>query len=169
MIGLATANARKVTGCVWVRGQARDGTTRFYRLLTAYVIRKGLRVTLAIRFVLPEYELVGLLDEVLKSLKKQGLQVACLYLDKGFASIDVMAYLTRHAQPALIACPIRGKTGGTARAVSWPSKSSHEAYLCVWQSVVRGAVGCLPQFHHRPPHQADEAAGHLVALHLDSA
>jgi len=98
---------------LWVRGQARDGTTRFYRLLTAYVIRKGLRVTLAVRFVLPEQELVGLLDEVLKSLKKQGLHVACLYLDKGFASIEVMAYLTRHAQPALIACPIRGKTGGT--------------------------------------------------------
>ena len=98
---------------LWVRGQARDGTPRFDRLLTAYVIRKGLRVTLAVRFVLPEQDLVGLRDEVLKSLKKQGLQLACLYLDKGFASIEVMLYLTRHAQPALIACPIRGKTGGT--------------------------------------------------------
>jgi hypothetical protein len=98
---------------LWVRGQARDGTTRFYRLLTAYVIRQGLRVTLAVRFVLPEQDLVSLLAEVLKSLKKQGLQLACLYLDKGFASIDVIAYLTRQAQPALIACPIRGKTGGT--------------------------------------------------------
>jgi hypothetical protein len=111
---------------LWVRGRARDGTTRFYRLLTAYVIRKGLRVTLAVRLpmspargrggpvrVWPEREVVGLLDEVLKSLKKQGLRVACLYLDKGFASIEVMAYLTRRAQPALMACPIRGKTGGT--------------------------------------------------------
>jgi putative transposase len=98
---------------LWVRGQARDGTTRFYRLLTAYVIRKGLRVTLAVRFVLPDQDLISLLSDVLKSLKKQGLHVACLYLDKGFATIEVMAYLTRQAQPALIACPIRGKTGGT--------------------------------------------------------
>jgi len=98
---------------LWVRGKARDGTTRFYRIATAYVILKGLRVTLALRFVLPEREVVSLLDDLLKSLKKQGFQITCLFLDKGFASIAVMDYLTRRAQPALIACPIRGKTGGT--------------------------------------------------------
>jgi len=98
---------------LWVRGKARDGTTRFYRIATAYVILNGLRVTLALRFVLPERDLVSVLDDVLKSLKKQGFLIACLFLDKGFASIAVMAYLTRRAQPALIACPIRGKTGGT--------------------------------------------------------
>ena len=98
---------------LWVRGKARDGTTRFYRIATAYVMLKGLRVTLALRFVLPEMEVVSLLDDLLKSLKKQGFQIACLFLDKGFASIAVMEYLTRRAQPALIACPIRGKTGGT--------------------------------------------------------
>jgi hypothetical protein len=98
---------------LWVRGKARDGTTRFYRIATAYVMLNGLRVTLALRFVLPDREIVSLLDDVLKSLKKQGFQIACLFLDKGFASIAVMEYLTRRAQPALIACPIRGKTGGT--------------------------------------------------------
>jgi putative transposase len=98
---------------LWVRGKARDGTTRFYRIVTAYVILNGLRVTLALRFVLPERALVSLLDDVLKSLKKQGFPIACLFLDKGFASIAVMEYLTRRAQPALIACPIRGKAGGT--------------------------------------------------------
>ena len=98
---------------LWVRGKARDGTTRFYRIATAYVILNGLRVTLALRFVLPDLNLVSLLADVLKSLKKQGFQIACLFLDKGFASIAVMDYLTRQAQPALIACPIRGKTGGT--------------------------------------------------------
>jgi putative transposase len=98
---------------LWVRGKARDGTTRFYRIATAYVILKDLRVTLALRFVLPEQAVVSLLDDLLISLKKQGFPIACLFLDKGFASIAVMDYLTRHAQPALIACPIRGKTGGT--------------------------------------------------------
>jgi putative transposase len=98
---------------LWVRGQARDGTTRFYRIATAYVMLNGLRMTLALRFVLPEMETVSLLADLLKSLKTQGVQIACLFLDKGFASIAVMEYLTRRAQPALIACPIRGKTGGT--------------------------------------------------------
>jgi len=107
---------------LWVRGQARDGTTRFYRITTAYVILNGLRVTLALRFVLPELDVVSLLDDLLKSLKKQGLQIAGLLLDKGFASIAVMDYLTHRAQPALIACPIRGKTGGT-RALCQGRKS----------------------------------------------
>jgi putative transposase len=98
---------------LWVRGKARDGTTRFYRIATAYVMLNGLRVTLALRFVLPEMTVVSLLEDVLKSLKKQGFQIACLFLDKGFASIAVMEYLARRQQPALIACPIRGKTGGT--------------------------------------------------------
>ena len=105
---------------LWVRGKARDGTTHFYRIATAYVMLNGLRVTLALRFVLPDGEIVGLLAELLKSLKKQGFQIARLFLDKGFASIAVMAYLTRHAQPALIACPIRGKTGGTRALCQGP-------------------------------------------------
>src|SRR5215510_9238377 len=38
---------------LWVRGKAKDGTTRFYRVATAYLILDGLRVTLALHFVLP--------------------------------------------------------------------------------------------------------------------
>lgn len=37
------------------RGQARDGTTRFWRVATAYVMKAGQRVTVAICYVLPEY------------------------------------------------------------------------------------------------------------------
>ncbi len=115
---------------LWVRGKARDGTTRFYRIATAYVILNGLRVTLALRFVLPDMELVSLLDDVLKSLKKQGFRIACLFLDKGFASIAVMEYLTRRAQPAVSACPIRGKTGGT-RALCHGRKSYRTTHTFV--------------------------------------
>lgn len=115
---------------LWVRGKARDGTTRFYRIATAYVILNGLRVTLAVRFVLPDRGVVSLLADLLKSLKKQGLQIAYLLLDKGFASIAVMDYLTRHRQPALIACPIRGKTGGT-RALCRGRKSYRTTHTFV--------------------------------------
>lgn len=106
----------------WVRGQARDGTTRFYRVATAYVMRHGLRVTLAVRFVLPGDTVVGVLDDLLKHLKKLGIRVGCLFLDKGFAGIAVSDYLERRGQAALIACPIRGKTGGT-RALCCGRKS----------------------------------------------
>jgi putative transposase len=107
---------------LWVRGKAKDGTTRFYRVATAYLVLNGLRVTLALRFVLPGDDTVSVLATLLSRVKTQGLQVSCLLLDKGFASVAVMDYLTRQGQAALIACPIRGTTGGT-RALCQGHKS----------------------------------------------
>ena len=43
----------------WVRGRAKDGTTRFFRIATAYVIHRGLRLSLA--FVLPQDDTVTVL------------------------------------------------------------------------------------------------------------
>jgi hypothetical protein len=98
---------------LWVRGQAKEGTTRFYRVATAYVVLNGLRLTLALCFVLPDDDTVSVVATLLKRVKRLGIAITCLLLDKGFASIGVMAYLASQPQPALIACPIRGTTGGT--------------------------------------------------------
>jgi putative transposase len=98
---------------LWVRSKAKDGTTRFYRVATAYVVLKGLRVTLAIRFVLPNDDTVSVLDKLLRFLAELNIDIHRLFLDKGFAGIAVMDYLAFHRFSALIACPIRGKTGGT--------------------------------------------------------
>jgi hypothetical protein len=107
---------------LWVRGKAKDGTTRFYRVATAYLVLNGLRLTLALHFVLPDDDTVSVLDILLKRVQAQGLQVSCLLLDKGFESIAVLEDLTRRGQAALIACPIRGTTGGT-RALCQGHKS----------------------------------------------
>jgi len=99
---------------LWVRGKAKDGTTRFYRVATAYLILNGLRVTLALHFVLPEDDAVGVVDRLLRRVQAQGIEVSCLLLDKGFESIAMMAYLTRQGQAALIACPIRAPPAARA-------------------------------------------------------
>jgi putative transposase len=112
---------------LWVRGKAKDGTTRFYRVATAYLILKGLRVTLALHFVLPDDETVGVVDRLLRRVHAHGIRISCLLLDKGFESIAMMEYLTRQGQAALIACPIRGTTGGT-RALCQGRKSYTTAY-----------------------------------------
>lgn len=112
---------------LWMRGRAKDGTTRFYRVATAYVMVKNLRMTLAIRFVLPGDDLVTILDDLLKRLKTQGIQIKRLFLDRGFDGIAVMDYLTRCQQPALIACTIRGRTGGT-RALCQGGRSYRTQY-----------------------------------------
>ena len=107
---------------LWVRGKATDGTTRFYRVATAYVRLNGLRVTLALHCVRPPQDPGSGLDTLLTALQRQGIRVAGRYLDKGFDGIAVMAYLTRRQQPAVSACPVRGRTGGTrARCRGTPS------------------------------------------------
>jgi putative transposase len=112
---------------LWVRGQAKDGTTHFYRIATAYVILNGLRVTLAVRFVLPEDHTLTVLQDLLKRLHLRAIRIACLYLDKGFNGIAILRYLTQREQPALIPCTIRGKKGGT-RALCRGPKSYRTTY-----------------------------------------
>lgn len=98
---------------LWIRAEAKDGTTHFYRVATAYVIWRTMRVTLVIRFVLPEEDGVSIVSDVLKSLKGLKYKVKTLFLDRGFAGVRIMRFLTKTRLRAVIACTIRGKTGGT--------------------------------------------------------
>lgn len=107
---------------LWVRGRAKAGTTRFYRIATAYLVLKGLRFTLAVRFVLPEDTTVQVVEELWSHIAALGIPRKYLLLDRGFAGIDVQTYLANQQVPAIIACPIRGKTGGT-RALCHGRKS----------------------------------------------
>jgi hypothetical protein len=103
------AGTRKVT-CA---GQAKKGTTHFVRIATAYIIWRQVRLRLAVRYVLPEDETLEILKFLLQRLKKLGFKAKVLYMDKGFASTSIIQYLTTQRQPTIIACPIRGKKGGT--------------------------------------------------------
>lgn len=121
---------------LWVRGQAKDGTTRFYRIATAYVMLNGLRVTLALCFVLPADDTLTVLQDLLKCLHFRAIRIARLFLDKGFNGIAIMKYLTQLGQPTLMACTIRGKQGGT-RALCIGPKSYRTTYT--FESAEQGA------------------------------
>ena len=98
---------------LWIRARAKDGTTRFYRIATAYVMWQDLRVTLVVHFVLPGEETLQVLKTLLQQAKKLGIHIKRLFLDQGFGCIAVMQYVTDQGLPTVIACTIRGKTGGT--------------------------------------------------------
>jgi len=97
---------------LWVRAEAKNGTTRVYRVATAYLILNGWRLTLAIKFVGPEDDHQKVLKFLLKRLKRLHIKVRTCYLDRGFAGVGVIKYLQRTGTKSIIACPIRGKTGG---------------------------------------------------------
>src|SRR5215211_4070697 len=107
----------------WVcRGQARAGTTRFYRCATAYLMLHDMRLTLAIVFVKPKIDKLTLLKRLLSAVRAAQIHIKCLYADKGFCCIPVLRYLDRRRIPAIIALPIRGKQAGS-RALCCGPKS----------------------------------------------
>ncbi|MDQ3252337.1 MAG: hypothetical protein M3R15_00275 [Acidobacteriota bacterium] len=112
---------------LWVRAEARDGTTRCYRVATAYLLLKDRRVTLAIRFVVPEDDTVAVLRDLLKRLTGLKISSRRVFLDRGFAGVRVIRFLRKLHLRAVIACPIRGKRGGT-RALCHGRKSYRTSY-----------------------------------------
>ena len=109
-------------------GRARKGTTHFIRIASAYVIWRQVRLTLAVRYVLPEDETLAILKQLLARVKALNFTCKVLYLDKGFAASPIIQYLTEQQQSALIACPVRGKTGGT-RALCKGRKSYRTQHI----------------------------------------
>jgi len=95
------------------RGQAKKGTTHFIRIASIYVVWRQVRLTLAIRHVLPGESTLSILTCLLNRLKTLGFTSKVLYLDKGFAGTPIINYLTNQQMQAIITCPIRGKDGGT--------------------------------------------------------
>jgi IS4 transposase len=130
----------------WVcRGEARAGTTRFYRCATAYLMLHDLRLTLAVVFVKPKMDKVLILKRLLSALRKTEISIKCLYADKGFCCIEVLRYLARQRIAAIIAMPIRGKQAGTrslccGRSSYWTTytlQSAEHGSLTVPVAVVR--------------------------------
>jgi putative transposase len=95
------------------RGQAKAGTTYFYRIATAYLIVQGLRLTLGVVFMHSGMSFAQCIVGLIQHVKAQKVKLGCLFLDRGFAGIEVYRCLQRRRIPAIIACPIRGKEGGT--------------------------------------------------------
>jgi hypothetical protein len=92
--------------------RAKAGTSHFFRMASADVIWREVRLTLALTYVLPEDSLPEVVEKLLNQLQQLGLHATVLYLDKGFCSGAVIGYLPRVGQAAVLACPIRGKHGG---------------------------------------------------------
>lgn len=98
----------------WIcRGEARAGTTRFYRCATAYVMHKDVRFTLAVEFVHPQDDLKDIVKRLQRRVRVLKIQVKRYYLDKGFCSIPVMqTFLADPDISAILAAPITGKEEG---------------------------------------------------------
>lgn len=141
------------------RNKARAGTTYFVWIATAYLMLDGLRLNLAVRFVRPSHATADLVPTMVVRLRRGGMRIACLWLDRGFASASVISRLADLRLPAVIACPIRGREGGTrALCRGRASYTGSRAHQVVPRSKVRP-----PLVHDALPPNAGPATECLSA------
>ena len=76
------------------------------------MIKNGHRLTLGIKFVVPDETAKEIVEYLLNQFSRIEIEARMLYLDRGFASIEVARYLKQSKQKAIIASPIRGKQAG---------------------------------------------------------
>lgn len=95
-----------------VRSQAKRGTTHFHAYATLYVIVRGMRFTLAVRYVRKGTPMVDVVAFFLDTIHSLNLRPKCLYLDKGFYAIPVVRLLKKRYIPAVMAAPAKGEKKG---------------------------------------------------------
>ena len=94
------------------RSQAKNGTCSFYAYATLYVIKKGKRVTLAIRGVRWADTKAAIITYLLAELSELNIYIKKLYLDREFFSVAVISWLIALDVPFVMPAIKRGKTGG---------------------------------------------------------
>ncbi len=94
------------------RSQAKDGTCSFYAYATLYTIKKGKRVTLAIKGVKFQDTKVCIITCLLAELSSLKIKVKRLYLDREFFSISVIRWLKALDISLTMPAIRRGKQGG---------------------------------------------------------
>lgn len=89
------------------RSRTKQGATRFFRIVSAYVIYKQLRLSLAMTFRLPEDETVDVVRRLYQRLLALKLHLGALYLDCGYCSSGVITYLSQMFMKVASRLPIR--------------------------------------------------------------
>jgi hypothetical protein len=108
------------------RSQAKSGTSHFHAYATAYVIRQGMRFTVALTYVLKGEALAEVIRRLLEQAAKAAVRPRYLLLDRGFCSVDVIRYLQTSRRAYLMPVPKRGRSvdhpkgpSGTRIFASW--------------------------------------------------
>ena len=91
------------------RSQAKKSTTKFFCYASAYLIKKNKRVTVCFTYVQPEDTLLDVLKRLLKRVQTLKIRLKRLYLDRGFAQVDVIRYLKGRHYVSVVALPKRGE------------------------------------------------------------
>jgi Transposase DDE domain len=109
------------------RSRAKSGTCSFHAYATAYVIRQGLRFTVALTWVQRGEPLADVVRRLLAQAAKAGVRPRYLLLDRGFCSVAVIRYLHAARHRFLMPLPLRG------RPLDHPQGPSGSRVFAAWK------------------------------------
>jgi putative transposase len=91
------------------RSSPKSGTTHFHAYATAVVVHKGHRYTLALTHVEHGESMKSVLQRLLSIIRRRGIRIKFLLLDKGFFSVETLSYLKRARYGFIIPAVARGR------------------------------------------------------------
>jgi putative transposase len=91
------------------RSSPKSGTTHFHAYATVAVVHKGHRFTLALVHVEHGEKMKEVVKRLLAIVRRRGVRVRFLLLDKGFFGVEVIAYLKRAGHGFIIPAVVRGR------------------------------------------------------------
>lgn len=91
------------------RGQAKSGTTHFHAYATAYVVKDGMRFTVAVMWVRHGTTPVQIVRELRRRVVAAGVSPKLFLLDRGFSNGPVVRYLQHARQKFIMPQAVHGK------------------------------------------------------------
>jgi hypothetical protein len=90
------------------RSKPKSGTTHFHAYATVIVLHKGHRYTLGLTRVERGEAMKVVVQRLLAVVRRRGVRIKFLLLDKGFFSVAVLSYLKRAGYGFIIPAAVRG-------------------------------------------------------------
>lgn len=90
-------------------GQPRQGTSKFHAYATACIVQYGQRYTIALTWVRRHETTVKVLGRLLAQIRKIGLKIKRLLLDRAFFNVSVIEFLQAEQIPFLMPVVYRGR------------------------------------------------------------
>jgi hypothetical protein len=91
------------------RSKPKSGTTHFHAYATVIVLHKGHRYTLGLTRVERGEAMKEVVQRLLRVVRRRGIRIKFLLLDKGFFSVEVLGYLKRAGYGFIIPAVARGR------------------------------------------------------------
>ena len=136
-------------------GQPRQGTSKFHAYATACIVQYGERYTVALTWVRRHETAVKALGRLLAQIRKIGLKIRRVLLDRAFFNVPVVEFLQAQQLPFLMPVMFRGRPPKNKRRVKkglhWIKRQAAGWYLHTLKNGKRQATVsvCVAYRTHR--------------------